>query len=99
MIGIIGILDPTSWVFWFAAGAAFFAIEVLLLTILALGFGVGAWVASALIFFILPADVLSVPLVLVIWAILSAASWIVLRIIFRNKHSGNKAPDGDINEY
>ena len=96
---LIALLAPTSWVFWFAAGTILLVLEVLVPTFLALGFGIGAWIVSALIYLILPTDMLSLPIVLVIWAVLSTCAWIALRAVFRNKHSGNKAPDGDINEY
>ncbi|MHA6323794.1 NfeD family protein [Roseivivax sp. CAU 1753] len=92
------LLIPTSWVFWFAAGVALLIIEVLLPTFLALGFGIGAWIVSAMLFF-LPSELFTLPVVLLIWAVLSAVIWIALRLVFRNRHSGNKAPEGDINEY
>lgn len=98
-MGVFALLDPTSWLFWFAAGAILLVIEVLVPTFLALGFGIGAWLVSALIFFALPSNMVSAPTVLMIWAALSALSWIVLRVVFRNRYSGNKASKGDINEY
>jgi len=68
-------------------------------TFLALGFGIGAWIVSALIFFALPSNLLATPILLVTWAVLSALAWIVMRVVFRNRYSGNKASKGDINEY
>lgn len=99
MTGVFALLDPTSWLFWFVAGALLFVIEVLMPTFLALGFGIGAWIVSVLIFFALPSEMVSPPIVFLIWAALSALSWIFLRVVFRNRYSGNKASEGDINEY
>lgn len=98
-MSVFSLLDPTSWLFWFAAGAILFVIEVLVPSFLALGFGIGAWIVSALIFFALPSDMISAPTILMIWAVLSALSWIVLRVVFRNRYSGNTVSKGDINEY
>ena len=96
---VFALLDPTSWLFWFVAGTLLLVIEVLMPTFLALGFGIGAWIVSALIFFAMPSGTVSTPVVVVIWATFSALSWIILRAIFRNRYSGNKASKGDINEY
>lgn len=96
---LVELLTPTSWLFWFAAGTALLVLEALIPTFLALGFGIGAWILSALIYFVLPTSMISLPVALVIWAILSALAWISLRIVFRNRYSGNKASRGDINEY
>lgn len=98
-MGVFALLDPTSWLFWSIAGALLLVIEVLMPTFLALGFGIGAWIVSALIFFAVPSGMVSAPMVLLIWAVLSALSWIILRNVFRNRYSGNKASKGDINEY
>ena len=92
------LLNPSSAVFWFAAGTALLIIEVLVPTFLALGFGIGGWIVAIAIW-IAPNDYFSMPVIFLMWAALSAGSWLALRLIFRNKHSGSDGKDGDINEY
>lgn len=95
----VEIFSMTSWSFWFAVGAILLIVEVLVPTFLALGFGIGAWCVSALIAFVLPPDWISAQFMIVLWAALSALTWMVFRIAFKNRFSGNEADDGDINEY
>ena len=92
------LLDPTSALFWITAGAALLILEVLMPAFLALGFGIGAWVV-AVVLLIAPAGMLSVSALMLVWAVASAASWIILRLIFKNRFSGSDGSEGDINEY
>lgn len=92
------LIDPTSALFWVTAGAALLTLEIILPSFLALGFGIGAWVVAAVAFFA-PDAQLSLPALLLIWAVASAVTWIALRIVFRNRFSGTDGRDGDINEY
>lgn len=95
---MLELLNPNSAIFWFAAGTALLILEVLMPTFLALGFGIGGWMV-ALALWAAPHDYFSLPVIFLVWATLSAGSWLVLRLIFRNKHSGSDGKDGDINEY
>lgn len=99
MMQLASLLDPTNPVFWFVAGALLFGLELLMPAFLALGFGIAAWVMAALLTFAIPDGALSGPFILMIWSLLSAASWVALRVIFRNRYSGTKPEDSDINEY
>lgn len=92
------LFNPNSAIFWFAIGTALLILEVLLPMFLALGFGMGGWIV-ALAIWLAPDNYFDLPTILLIWALLSAGSWLALRIIFRNKHSGSDSQDGDINEY
>ena len=92
------LLDPTSALFWITAGAALLILEVLMPAFLALGFGIGAWVV-AVVLLIAPAGMLSVSALMLVWAVASAASWIILRLVFKNRFSGSDGSEGDINEY
>ncbi len=92
------LLDPTSALFWITAGAALLILEVLMPAFLALGFGIGAWVV-AVVLLIAPAGMLSVSALMLVWAVASAASWIILRVVFKNRFSGSDGSEGDINEY
>lgn len=92
------LLDPTSALFWITAGAALLILEVLMPAFLALGFGIGAWVV-AVVLLIAPAGMLSVSALMLVWAVASAASWIILRVVFKNRFSGSDGGEGDINEY
>lgn len=98
-MALANLIDPLTPLFWFVAGAVLLALEILLPAFLALGFGIGAWVLAGLMVFVLPGDMLSVPMALMLWALLSGAAWVVLRIVFRNRFSGSKGSNGDINEY
>jgi membrane protein implicated in regulation of membrane protease activity len=98
MMDVLGLIDPLDPLFWFVAGAALLVVEVLMPAFLALGFGLAAWV-MALLMLVLPAETLSGAGAMMVWAVLSAVTWILLRIVFRNRFSGNKAGEGDINEY
>ena len=95
---MLELLDPNSAIFWFAVGTALLIVEALLPTFLALGFGLGGWAVAVLIW-LAPTNHPSLPLILLIWAVCSAGSWLLLRLFFRNKHSGADGKDGDINEY
>lgn len=92
------LVDPTSALFWLTAGAGLLIVEILMPTFLALGFGIGAWVVAGVVFFA-PVANLSLPALLLIWAVASAVTWIALRLVFRNRFSGTDGHDGDINEY
>jgi inner membrane protein len=95
---MLELLNPNSAIFWFAVGTALAIVEVLLPSFLALGFGIGGWLVAIAIW-VAPSNFFQLPVLLLIWAIFSAGSWIVLRSIFKNKHSGSDGKDGDINEY
>ena len=97
-MAMLEFLNPNSAIFWFAVGTALLILEVLIPVFLALGFGMGGWIVAIAIW-VAPDDYFSLPMLLLIWAVLSAGSWLALRLIFRNKHSGSDGKDGDINEY
>lgn len=95
---MLELFNPNSAIFWFALGTALLILEVLLPTFLALGFGIGGWIVAITIWLV-PADYFTLPVIFLMWAILSAGSWLALRTIFRNRHSGSDGKNGDINEY
>ena len=95
---MLELLNPNSAIFWFAVGTALVIVEVLLPSFLALGFGIGGWLVAIAIW-VAPSNFFQLPVLLLIWAIFSAGIWILLRYIFKNKHSGSDGKDGDINEY
>ncbi|QDY70422.1 NfeD family protein [Qingshengfaniella alkalisoli] len=98
MIDLVGFINPHTAIFWFVFGAALIVLEILLPSFLALGFGIGAWIVAVVLYFLDPAEG-SAPFIFMSWALLSAAVWIVLRKIFRNRAADEDPYDGDINEY
>ena len=82
-----------SWV-WFAGALVLGILEVLLPGFILLGFAIGAGLVGGLL---LTGVSLGLPLLLLIFAIVSLASWLILRRMFRLKTGQVKTFDHDIN--
>ena len=87
--------NPVNWVVF---GILLIALEILLPSTLALGFGLGA-VVTAGILWILGLESVGIPTLTAIWAVSSGISWLLMRVLFKNRAANDKPHDGDINEY
>ncbi|GAA6182154.1 MULTISPECIES: NfeD family protein [unclassified Shimia] len=86
----------TTWWVWLAAALILAILEVLAPGFIFVGFAIGAaFVGFALIG---PLQMLSVPMILVIFAALSLAAWLVLRRVFALPKGQVKTFDHDIND-
>ena len=85
-----------AWWVWMAAGAVLGILEVLAPAFVLLGFAIGA----VLVGFLLLIGVLgqSLPLIILVFAIVSLISWIALRQIVGVRAGQIKIWDRDINE-
>ena len=83
------------WWAWIVAGFALGVLEVLAPGFIFLGFAAGALATGVLIGFGLPAE--SLPLLLLVFAVLSVLAWLVLRQIFGVRGKA-RAWDKDIND-
>jgi membrane protein implicated in regulation of membrane protease activity len=90
MSGLLGL-----WWFWAAAALVLGIAEVLLPGFIFLGFALGALIMVAIVS-ILPG--LSAAALLAVFAGLSLACWIVLRLAFKRQSSGTRIIDRDIND-
>ncbi|WP_152544488.1 NfeD family protein [Actibacterium mucosum] len=84
-----------EWWIWAAAGIALAILEVFAPGFIFLGFAVGAGVTSVLLAIGLAP---SLPYLLLIFALVSLAAWIVMRRLFGLKGGSVKTFDKDINE-
>lgn len=84
------------WWVWLAGALALGILEVLLPGFVFLGFAIGA-VAVALILLI-TGPAFSLPVLLLVFAALSLASWLVLRKVFALPAGSVKTFDSDIND-
>lgn len=82
-----------SW-FWFAAALVLGILEVLLPGFILVGFAIGAGLVGLLL---LTGISLGLPAVLLVFAVVSLAAWLVLRRLFRLKTGQVKTFDHDIN--
>lgn len=85
----------TTWWAWMVAGVALGAIEVFAPGIFFLGFAIGAVLTGVIVGFGL---VKSLPLLLLIFAILSLIAWAVVRKISGKREGQVKIWDRDIND-
>lgn len=90
--------DPfwLTWWLWLAAALALGILEVALPGFIFLGFAVGAAITG--IFLAIPGIAPSLPVLLLIFAVLSLVAWLVLRRVFALPHGQVKTFDHDINE-
>ncbi len=86
----------TTWWFWLAAALVLAILEVLAPGFIFLGFAIGAALVG--IALLGPMQVLSVPMILLIFAALSLIAWLVLRRIFALPQGQVKTFDHDIND-
>ena len=87
-----------DWWIWAAAGLSLAIIEVLVPGYLFLGFAIGAAVMAIGLMLGLASVVGSLPVALVVFALLSLVAWLVLRRTFRLDQGQVKTFDRDINE-
>lgn len=86
----------TTWWVWIAAALGLAILEVLAPGFVFLGFAIGAAIVSLML--LGPAQLLSVPVLILIFAALSLIAWLVLRRIFALPGSKPKTFDHDIND-
>lgn len=84
------------WWVWIVAGFALGVLEVLAPGFIFLGFAAGALLTGVLIGFGIPND--SLPLLLLVFAVLSVLAWLGLRQAFGVPGKGKRAWDKDIND-
>lgn len=85
------------WWVWGVAALGLLLLEILLPGFIALGFGIGAGVI-ALMFLLLPDLAIAPTVVLLLFAVLSLAAWLILRRAFSLPHGQVKKFDHDIND-
>ena len=83
------------WWMWLCAALALGVVELLLPGTIFLGFSLGALVMAVVVALITPP---SVAAMLALFAGLSLAAWLVLRLVFRRQSSGARIVKRDINE-
>lgn len=91
----------SAWWAWAVAGLVLAILEVVLPGWIFLGFAVGAGIVALLLAVGGPTAAAmagSVPLLLVVFAVLSLIAWIVFRKVFGLRGGGVKTFDSDINE-
>ncbi|PSL20464.1 NfeD family protein [Shimia abyssi] len=86
----------TIWWVWFAAALVLAIVEMLLPGFIFLGFAIGAAVVGLLM--LTPFAPASIPVLLLIFAALSLAAWLILRRIFALPHGQVKTFNHDIND-
>lgn len=84
------------WWIWLAAALVLALVEIMLPGFIFLGFALGALVMAVLVA-VLP-TAFSAPVAVAVFAGLSLAAWIALRLIFRNQRSGTRIIRHDIND-
>lgn len=86
-----------EWWVWMVAGVALGVLELLAPAFVLLGFAIGALAVGGL----LAIGVLggSLPVIILVFAVLSLVSWIALRKIFGLRHGQVKVWDKDINDH
>ncbi|MQQ07436.1 hypothetical protein GFB49_03135 [Epibacterium sp. SM1979] len=85
------------WWVWGIAALALIVIEVLAPGFIALGFGIGAGIIAVL-FLVVPDLVVAPSLLVLLFAVLSLAAWLVLRRVFSLPNGQVKTFDHDIND-
>lgn len=86
----------TEWWVWMSAALALATLEVIVPGYFFLGFAVGAFVLGALMLFGVTG--LSLPIMIVIFAVLSLAAFLIMRRVFGLKSGQVKIWDRDIND-
>lgn len=85
----------TEWWVWMVIGLGLAILEVIAPAFVLLGFAIGAIVTGFMKLLGLTFDL---PVTLVVFAIISLASWIVLRRVFGVRHATPKIWHKDIND-
>ena len=86
----------TEWWVWIVAGFALGVLEVLVPGFIFLGFAIGAVVTGILVGFSLFGG--SLPLMLLVFSLVSVGAWLVLRRVMGGRHGQVKLWDRDIND-
>ena len=87
----------TLWWVWVIAGVALAVVEVLVPGYIFLGFAIGAMVTGSILLIGGP-EILSLPLLVMAFALLSLASWLMLRRWVGVRKGQIKLWDTDIND-
>ncbi|MEM6656988.1 MAG: hypothetical protein AAGB28_01395 [Pseudomonadota bacterium] len=90
--------DPfwLTWWIWMAGALALGILEVVLPGFIFLGFAIGAVITGLVL--VLPGVAPSLPILMLIFAILSLVAWLGLRRIFLRPHGQVKTFEHDIND-
>lgn len=86
----------TTWWVWLAAALVLAILEVLAPGFVFLGFAIGAAVMGLMLLGV--AQVLSIPMIFLIFAALSLVAWLILRRVFEMPGGQVKTFDHDIND-
>ena len=88
----------TSWVFWMIAAVALAILEVFAPGFIFLGFAIGAALVGLILLIGGSAISLSLPMTLLVFAVVSLISWIALRRVLGVQRGQVKVFDKDIND-
>mgnify|MGYP003387802430 CR=1 FL=1 len=88
----------TSWVFWMIAAVALAILEVFAPSFIFLGFAIGAALVGVILFLGGSALSLSLPMTILVFAVVSLISWIGLRCVLGVRTGQVKVFDKDIND-
>ncbi|WP_170425258.1 NfeD family protein [Ruegeria arenilitoris] len=90
--------DPfwLTWWIWLAGALALGILEIVLPGFIFLGFAIGAAVTGLLL--VIPGFAPSLPVLLLVFAVLSLVAWLILRRMFALPHGQVKTFNHDINE-
>lgn len=86
----------TTWWVWLAAALVLAILEVLAPGFVFLGFAIGAAVMGLML--LGPAQLLSIPMILLVFAALSLIAWLILRRVFALPTGQVKTFNHDIND-
>ena len=88
----------TSWVFWMIAAVALAILEVFAPSFIFLGFAIGAAIVGLLLLLGGSVISLSLPMTVLVFAVVSLISWIALRRVMGVRQGQVKVWDKDIND-
>ena len=88
----------TSWVFWMIAAVGLAILEVFAPSFIFLGFAIGAALVGLILLIGGSAISLSLPMTLLVFAVVSLISWIALRQLLGVRRGQVKVWDEDIND-
>ncbi len=90
--------DPfwLTWWIWLAGALALGILELVLPGFIFLGFAIGAAITGLIL--VIPGVAPSLPILLLIFAVLSLIAWLILRRVFALPHGQVKTFQHDIND-
>ena len=88
----------SSWVFWMIAAVVLAILEVFAPSFIFLGFAIGAALVGLILLLGGSAIGLSLPMTLLVFAVVSLISWIALRRVLGVQRGQVKVFDNDIND-